>query len=195
MRKAETCQALCTADIECKVHFLAQFDTQANYSVCLAYMLAQRNCGMQNLLAVCCADVLRRDGARVYAEFSDKASALHLSGCLWCNVLRKHIATAKAVFHASCLRMLRVPNPSVPCQIVGVSCAPTLNCLILCVCMRKAMRNTSHKTRMINRAHAVILQAIKYTACQYNATTPLQIGLSPYFTPPELGNRCAFIQV
>ena len=99
MRKAETCQALCTADIECKVHFLAQFDTQANYSVCLAYMLAQKNCGMQNLLAVCCADVLRRDGARVYAEFSDKASALHLSGSLWCNMLRKHIASPKPVCH------------------------------------------------------------------------------------------------
>ena len=79
--------------------FLGQSDTQAACSACLAYMLAQKRFGMQGSLAVGCADVLRRDGARVYAEFSDKASALHISGSLWCNMLRNHIATAKPVSH------------------------------------------------------------------------------------------------
>ena len=83
-----------------------------------------------------------------------------------CRILRQGMCTASqwlfVVYHteeaysncqagvscASCQGMLRVPNPPVPCQIVGVSCAPTLHRLILCVCMRKAMRNTSHKTRM-----------------------------------------------
>jgi len=128
-----------------------------------------------------------------------------------CRILRQGMCTASqwlfVVYHteeaysncqagvscASCLRMLGVPNHA---RLLASPCTSTLlHRFILCVCMRKTIRNTSHKTRMINRAHAVILQAVRYTACQYNATTPLQIGLSPYFTPPELGHRCAFIRL